>query len=1082
MNAIRMAFATGLASFCVMAGPHARAENVGCMVYNNGLRFTEQELQRLEAAREIQYVGVQMGAPAPHGREVAARLARSGKKLILQIWWGSWSRFSFANIAMDPKIRADFFREIVDPIIESVGPEHIHAAHMLEETGMQFATDEQEAGEPENLLDGGGGGYASPFYTGWSGADTYGGPWILSLRRHNQDFQRFSGYDLFEAAIWAGPERSLFRQWVGRRAQALAANRFADHLREKYPSILATTWDGPNFGGNVMADTPAMLNHIDGFTANCYSSPLRNYIFARTLRTLDYDKELEFMSWVGRDNLDANARKTMLASIYAAGSHIIHLWEEPRRCYQRDDLWKVMENLYGTFSTLPVFRHTPGVFVICGGWGIPSRYLKDFDVAHHYDAEGVELGRYRLVLADGAGHPGLKDYVANGGLAVVFGHGPAFLGEERLLIPGDKPVDVSGTYEPDEWWRERFGLAERYKLSVKATLEFAVGKGVRKADRFAYHVPYGSGEVLVLPGSPENDGRDPDWQRLVYDLIKGLLHTNGMDGVSEKHFAPWESGGRYFEITSDDGSVTCYFHYNVAMRSGEAAPEVPPVQVKGIDVLTGNKDPVLGSGLSAAIVAHVPTKPWSPPAVPDRAAILVKPAPKGARRGQPDLPELPPVHSLGPARAVLEPGAAARCVIRPAFDDWAVDECRCRVIVSFKPTGAAPASQPLVLSGKDIYQLTGLANLSWGSVRAFAGGKEVPVQADERDGTGHYRVDGNGRLDYDDELVFAVSLSAGEPATYHLYCDSRPVDRPKWPDADVTFEPISTATADGVLGNGRLTAHLKGPARRPGEHGIENYGAGAITECSLDGKAFTRIRHNWGNLFFSNPWGGDGGWTKPEPIISGPLRLIVRTRLPETIRKDKAGHRTFEASVTHYFAMYSKVPVLDLEQRVDYRWSDKKWSASYTFYTTVGKEPDAKDVLLVPVAGTPQRVSMHDVGVYGHRYLEHRPEQGWMALLDPVEKHGCALFYAKMPEVRENLAWVDYCPRRELTPSVRRWNDGYPMRLDYTNRVMQTDDCIRRSFRIVGLTKEDERAVAAQYLVWGEDLPRLADIEVQLRE
>ena len=105
-----------------------------------------------------------------------------------------------------------------------------------------------------------------------------------------------------------------------------------------------------------------------------------------------------------------------------------------------------------------------------------------------------------------------------------------------------------------------------------------------------------------------------------------------------------------------------------------------------------------------------------------------------------------------------------------------------------------------------------------------------------------------------------------------------------------------------------------------------------------------------------------------------------------------------------------------------------------------------------------------------------------MALLDPEEKHGCALFYARMPEVRENLAWVDYSPRRELTPEMVRWAYGYRMGLDYTNRVMQLDNLIVRPFRIVGLTEEDEHAVAAQYSVWGEELTRLADVEAQSRE
>ncbi|HCN07917.1 MAG TPA: hypothetical protein DIT01_08280, partial [Lentisphaeria bacterium] len=59
----------------LLAVAPAPAENVGCMVYNNGLNFTEEELQRLETAPEVQYVGVQMGGGSsePHYREVASR-------------------------------------------------------------------------------------------------------------------------------------------------------------------------------------------------------------------------------------------------------------------------------------------------------------------------------------------------------------------------------------------------------------------------------------------------------------------------------------------------------------------------------------------------------------------------------------------------------------------------------------------------------------------------------------------------------------------------------------------------------------------------------------------------------------------------------------------------------------------------------------------------------------------------------------------------------------------------------------------------------------------------------------------------
>ena len=1057
--------------WCLAVCTVVHAQNVGCMVYNNGLRFEEEELKRLEASTEIQYVGVQIGGVAPHYGEVASRLAASGKKLVVQVWYGSWSRFSFANIAMDSKIRADFFREVIDPVIDAIGPENIHAIHMLEETGMQFATDKIEPGDPENLLDGTDGGYDSPFYTGWSHSSRqrYGGPWILTLRRHNDDFKRFSGYDLFEAPIWQGPERGLFRRWVGQHVQAQAANRFAEHIQKKYPGILATTWDGPNFGGNVMSDTPAMMNSVDGFTANAYSSPLRNYIFARTQRSLDFDKEFEFITWVGRKSKqDANKRSAMLAGIYAVGSNMISLWEEPRRCYQDPELWELMKGIYGKFSKLPVFRHTPEVFVIAGRWDIPSQYLKAFDVAHAHDAQGIGLGRYKLVLAHRADHPGMKEYVADGGLAVFVGN-PSFLQKQGILVPGEKPVDFSGTYEPDDWWRKTFDLKASYKISAKGDPDFAAGKDIHKANGIAYHVRYGKGEVLVLPGAPANDGADPDWQFLLYDLIKGLLHRNGLDDTFTKHFSGRDSGGKYFQITSDDGAVTCCFYYSVGQKG-------PPVQVDGVDVLTGDKDPVLGPGRSAAIVVHQPLKEWQAPPPPDRTK-LVKPAEKGARRGLPDLPELPAVHSLGPARAALEPGRPPVWVAENKFHDWTVADCRYRLAVRFNSSAAGVVGQPIVLTGKAIYELTGLEDLAWQSVRVFADGSELPVQVDEKDGTGLYQDKGNGRLNYDDELVFAVSTSTEAQATYHLYYDSKPTGARTWPATTVTFEKVDTSTADAVLRNGRLAAYLKGPSRRPEENVIDNFGAGSITNCTLDGKGFTRIGHNWGAYFFGNPWSYDAGWTKPELIVSGPLRSIARVHLASTTRKNKAGLKTFDGKVTHYFSMYAGAPVLDIEQRIEYRWSERRWQASYAFHAAVGQSPGPEDLLFVPVAGRPRQVTM-DGGLDHRPYLEHRPEQGWMALLDPVEKHGCALFYAGMDEVRENLAWVDYAPRRELAPSASIRLYTYLMDVKYMNRVMQTDNVIDRRFRIVGLTDEDEHAVGRQYLVWGEDLTRIAAVEV----
>lgn len=1015
----------------------AFAENVGCMVYNNGLIFTEEQLQRLEKANEVQYVGVQMTGPGRDVREVASRLAKSGKKLIVQIWWGpespkSWSKYSMANIAQDARIREDFFRDVVDPIIDSIGPENIHTVHLLEETAGQFATDALVPGNPYDYSDDREGGYSSPYYTGYSGNDTYGGPWILSLRRHNADFRRFSGYDLFQASLWVGPEWGGFRKWVGRRVQALANNRFAQHIQKKYPNILATTWDGPDFGGVHMADTPAMLSDIDGFTVNSYMPPLQNYIYARNVRALDFDKSLQFMSWVGRDNLDLNDRRAMLASIYAAGSNIIHLWEEPARAYARDDLWAIMQKMYGTFSSLPVFRHKSDVFVVCSRWDVPSYFLKSFDCSHHEDAEGFGLGRYKLVLLDGAGHPGLQDWLAEGGVAAAFNLRPSFLSDAQV----------------------------------------SEGRRVEQSGFSAMSVDFGKGVILLLERG-KTDPEDPAWQLFIYDRLKQLADSCGLQAVFEKHFAPRESGGHYFEITSDDGSATCYLHYRVGQSS-------PPVQVKGTDVLSGDKDPVLGPKRSAAIVAHAPLQPWSPPPPPDRSKYA-RSAEPGARRGQPHLPELPPDDPLGPAKTALAPVKPPVLAEAKKYTDWAAPSCRYRVVLRFEPALADVVNQPMVLTGKQLFELSGMNDLKWGSVRVFSGRKETPVQIDERDGSGQYFAKGNGKLDADDEMVFGVSVPKASVSTYHIYFDSKSSNAKTWPAANVTFQTISTDIADAVLSNGRLSAQIKGPAKVTPASDISNYGAGAITECSLDGKSFTRIRQDWGNYFFVNHWSSDPNWSKPELVKQGPVRSIVQVSLPQFVEKNQAGQTILRGSVTNYYSMYGDGPVLDIEQRIQYPFSDRRWRGQWVFYTTVGSAPDANDLLLVPVAGKPTRARMQDVGDYGNRYLEHRPEQGWMAVLDPVEKHGCAVFYATMDEVRENLAWVDYSPARELTPSAVRYPYGYPLRLDYTNRVMQSDIKLVRRFRLVGLTDEDEFEVSARYKVWGEGPLRLGGIESHTR-
>ena len=253
---------------------------------------------------------------------------------------------------------------------------------------------------------------------------------------------------------------------------------------------------------------------------------------------------------------------------------------------------------------------------------------------------------------------------------------------------------------------------------------------------------------------------------------------------------------------------------------------------------------------------------------------------------------------------------------------------------------------------------------------------------------------------------------------------------------------------------------------------MDSHGAGAITQISLDCRRFTQIGQNWRHHFFRHPWIRDEHWSRPESI------RIVRIRLDGAVRKNTQRQIIFDGSVTHYFALYDKISVLELEQRIDYTWSDRKWTIQYGFPLVADNEKDAPDLMLVPVEGRKRQVPR----VNGPGYLEHRPEERWMAVIDSVDQSSCALFYGRMAKIRENLRQVDYAPRHQLTPSIETEDYGAVMTLTYRNRVMQTRDTIDRRFRLLGLTEANADAISVQTTLWNDDLVREAEVLVESRE
>ena len=138
-------------------------------LYGSPLGWSEEQLNEVLEKDDYEYILFQVirsdkvgaaleGELAPLRRRLE-KLVQAGKKPILEIWWGggdrwSWEKWSLANIAMNESIRAEFFNQITDPIIDALGPQNLYGAHLLEELGLQFGTDAEVQNDCDNLADG----------------------------------------------------------------------------------------------------------------------------------------------------------------------------------------------------------------------------------------------------------------------------------------------------------------------------------------------------------------------------------------------------------------------------------------------------------------------------------------------------------------------------------------------------------------------------------------------------------------------------------------------------------------------------------------------------------------------------------------------------------------------------------------------------------------------------------------------------------------------------------------------------------------------------------------------------------------
>ena len=602
-------------------GPRAerpdRIHFAGLYLYRLGV--DEAQWQRMLKAPEITYICSQFACNHISDRERrrVREASRAGKRVVAQLWYGgwgdqTWSYYSLAHIAMDPKIRQDFFDRILDPTIEALGPENLYAAHLLEETGMQFGVDIDEAGDPEDLWDGNdnGSNWDQPSWLGRGGVRGYiGGPYVVNIRRYNEPFRHDTGLDMRRCPVWNGAAWQAYRRWVSMNLEAGAHVAFAKHLHKKYPKVKAFAWDSIATDGCGATNIEAMREHLDGIIMDPYSNSHGIYNSVRAPRMVAPHLEIVAILW-GVNDKPKGEMLNRAVSAYLGGADVIGFFGD-KTAYTSDASAKRRIDMFRPFTKLRPFEHQPKVLLVTGRTqdfgGSPAMmtHLACYDITTHNEGHLVDLKRYELVILYEAWHRDIEPYVKGGGLVLIVSpyRDLKFIEKERYLVRPRRRDTAWGRkdieYRPSAWWREHMHLQAHYPLTLAYRVAWKAGrKDVQQDLAFVFDVGKGTvcyaPLVTTWPYPPKPRLSALRW--LLSDLARGLLLRAGRDGTARTCLADRAMGGGYLRMPSRDAQTTGY----ALFRQGDV--RFQPTRLSGVDLVRGVRDPVLGPACSSAIL------------------------------------------------------------------------------------------------------------------------------------------------------------------------------------------------------------------------------------------------------------------------------------------------------------------------------------------------------------------------------------------------------------------------------------------------------------------------------------------------
>ena len=576
-------------------------DKVGWMIYPYACdeRLPEEQFERLLACEEAAYAGFQIIIKPGYNSELAksrlAKLKQKGRRAILDIWFGpgkpfTWERYNFPNIALDPKIREEFFQKVTDPLIDFLGSENLYAVHLMEETGMQFGWDVDIPARADRDNDGfdDGNAFDNPANFPWGRG--LSGPEVRTIRRYNDLFKKETGLDMRYYPVWSEKEMTVYKRWVQTTMEAGAHLRFAEHVHGKYPGLRVYAF---NMGVALIPQSKG----LDGQFIDPYTDTVGVYMGLRNFRgIMRPDMELVSMVWGNRDK-PQHLRMPQQAAAYLAGANVLSTFADGE---VKDPKWMdTVRDSVRPFLGLPVFRSSPRALVLYGqGWGMSLRQAQywvtgfaSYDTSSTETVEKADLSRYDLVLSWGVWHPGLLDWARKGGVLVAVCPPDDFAQKEGILETKGVNVRKTVEYHPDKWMKDNLRLRDSYALELDILREHTVkpGKDVHQ-DQFISVFPYGDGLVVWLPALSwvhipwKHEASWEPYRQLLTDLCRGALLHKGKKTTAETCFDDPALGNDYLRAVSDDGRTTVYV---LLVDSHGDQPSATSFVVPGHDRVSG---------------------------------------------------------------------------------------------------------------------------------------------------------------------------------------------------------------------------------------------------------------------------------------------------------------------------------------------------------------------------------------------------------------------------------------------------------------------------------------------------------------